>query len=99
MWPKPGSDQSVHKLSFVKAFEPWGWVLGTGVYVGDIDAALRRNAKLAGLLGLGCVLILLFVSTKVSRSIFVRFQEMIERIKDVAHGEGDLTKRVGDHLR
>ena len=94
MWPKPGSDQSVRKLSFVKGFEPWGWVIGTGIYIEDVDAAWRSSAKIAGIFGLCCLGVLLFVSRRVSRSIFVRFQEMIERIKDVAHGEGDLTKRV-----
>jgi methyl-accepting chemotaxis protein len=94
LWPKPGSDKPVQKLSFVKGFEPWGWVIGTGIYVEDVDAAWRKSGKVAGMLGLSCLAVLLIVSRKVSRSIFVRFQEMIERIKDVAQGEGDLTKRV-----
>ena len=33
---KYGSKQDVPKLSFVKKFEPWGWVVGTGVYLDDI---------------------------------------------------------------
>jgi len=93
-WPKPGSDKPVQKLSFVKGFEPWGWVIGTGIYVEDVDAAWRRSGKVAGILGLSCLVVLLLVSKKVASSIFVRFQEMIDRIKDVAQGEGDLTKRV-----
>ena len=92
LWPKPGSNQPVPKLSFVKAFEPWGWVIGTGVYIEDIDAAWRNSAKLAAFVSLSCLAVLLIVSTRVSRSIFVRFQEMIERIKNVA--QGDLTQRV-----
>jgi methyl-accepting chemotaxis protein len=93
-WPKPGSDQPVQKLSFVKGFEPWGWVIGTGIYIEDVDAAWRKSGKVAAIFGLSCLAVLLIVSKKVASSIFVRFQEMIERIKDVAQGEGDLTKRV-----
>ncbi len=93
-WPKPGSDKPVQKMSFVKGFEPWGWVIGTGVYVEDVDAAWRRSGKIAGIFGLSCLAVLLIVSRKVSRSIFDRFREMIDLIKDVAQGEGDLTKRV-----
>jgi len=92
MWPKPGSNQPVPKLSFVKAFEPWGWVIGTGVYIEDIDAAWRKSVGLAGFLGVSCLVALLMVSTSVSRSIFVRLRGMIERIKNVA--QGDLTQRV-----
>lgn len=32
LWAKQGSDQPVPKVSFVKGFEPWGWVIGSGVY-------------------------------------------------------------------
>jgi signal transduction histidine kinase len=28
------------KLSYVKLFEPWGWVIGTGVYLDDVHAEL-----------------------------------------------------------
>ncbi|MFI5089321.1 MAG: methyl-accepting chemotaxis protein [Terriglobales bacterium] len=93
-WPKPGSDKPVKKLTFVKGFEPWGWVVGTGLYIEDIDAAWRKDGKLAAFLALSCLVVLLIVSMRVYRSIFVRFQKMIECIKDVAEGERDLTKRI-----
>ena len=32
MWPKPGSANPVQKVSFVKGFAPWGWIIGSGVY-------------------------------------------------------------------
>jgi methyl-accepting chemotaxis protein len=51
MWPRPGSDKPVPKASYVKGFEPWGWVVGTGVYIDGLDAAALearlRNATLA----------------------------------------------------
>ena len=94
MWPKPGADKPVPKLSFVKGFEPWGWVLGTGIYVDDIDAIWRRSAAIAGGLTLLCFCVLMVASVSVSRSIFGRLNSMLERMKDVAQGEGDLTKRI-----
>ena len=44
MWPKPGSDKPVQKVSYVKGFEPWGWILGSGVYVDTVDATVRGRA-------------------------------------------------------
>jgi len=93
-WPKPGRDKPVQKLSYVKEFEPWGWIVGTGVYVEDIDAAWMANGKVAGGVGLVCLIILLVVSRQVSRSIFHRLNDVVARMKDVAEGEGDLTKRI-----
>ena len=44
-WPRPGHDQPVDKVSYVMGFEPWGWVVGSGVYTSDLrDAALRQAA-------------------------------------------------------
>jgi methyl-accepting chemotaxis protein len=43
-WPKPGAAEPVRKLSFVRLFEPWGWVVGTGVYLDDVEAAQRAEA-------------------------------------------------------
>jgi methyl-accepting chemotaxis protein len=46
-WPKPGSEQAVDKVSYVKAFEPWGWVIGSGIYMealyGDIWRELASS--------------------------------------------------------
>ncbi len=37
MWTKPGFDEPQPKMSFVMAFNPWEWIIGTGVYIDDID--------------------------------------------------------------
>jgi methyl-accepting chemotaxis protein len=45
---KNGSDKPVKKFAYVKMFEPWGWVLGTGFYLDDIflDVAKTRDMAL-----------------------------------------------------
>jgi len=53
LWPKPGSEQGVPKISYVKGFEPWGWVVGSGIYVDDVDAKFRSDAITLLLWGLG----------------------------------------------
>ena len=94
MWPKPGETKPVPKLSYVKGFAPWGWILGTGIYIDDVDAAWRRSAATAATLTLICLIVLVTVAGRVSHSIFGGLQQVVERIKDVAEGEGDLTKRI-----
>jgi methyl-accepting chemotaxis protein len=44
MWPKPGQDAPAPKISYVKGFEPWGWVIGSGIYIDDVDAIFRQQA-------------------------------------------------------
>lgn len=49
-WPKPGSERPVDKVSYVMGFEPWGWIIGSGVYTGDIrDAALEKARSTAAI--------------------------------------------------
>jgi methyl-accepting chemotaxis protein len=47
MWQwKDDKNRIVPKSSFVKAFTPWGWIVGTGIYVNDVGeqiAGLRNN--------------------------------------------------------
>ncbi len=47
MWPKPGSEEPVSKTSYVKGFTPWGWVIGSGVYIDDVQAIARGNSLVA----------------------------------------------------
>ncbi len=45
-YPKPGVDGKVFpKLSYVKLFKPWGWVIGTGVYIDDIENKIQAKAS------------------------------------------------------
>ena len=45
MWPKPGSDHDEPKLSYVKHFEPLGWVIGSGVYTDNIDKMIMARQE------------------------------------------------------
>ncbi|QBK03658.1 hypothetical protein DW355_01725 [Hylemonella gracilis] len=49
MWPKPGSDKPAQKVSYVKGFAPWGWVVGSGVYVDNVDAVVMNRAISMGI--------------------------------------------------
>ncbi len=47
MWPKVGKDEPVDKISYVKLYKPWGWVVGSGIYVDDLkDAAVQRRNEM-----------------------------------------------------
>lgn len=41
-WGKPGNNTPVPKLSYVELYQPWGWIIGTGIYIDDVDAAMRK---------------------------------------------------------
>ncbi|CAH2031421.1 DUF294 nucleotidyltransferase-like domain-containing protein [Trichlorobacter ammonificans] len=58
---KDDSRQIVPKLSYVKGFEPWGWIVGTGIYVEDVKkniSSLTHNLILISL-AISLVMVLL----------------------------------------
>lgn len=104
-WSKPGEEDSVPKLSFVKLFKEWGWIVGTGIYVDDIDKAMAvQENKVESLIstqrnlviGISSTLVLVvgilivFLTLRISAPI----RSMNSMLRDIAEGEGDLTRRM-----
>ncbi|AXH09294.1 hypothetical protein CP960_02175 [Malaciobacter halophilus] len=42
MWPKPNEQQAKPKFSYVQKFEPWDWIVGTGAYIDDVEAKIKK---------------------------------------------------------
>lgn len=53
LWPKPGAEEGVPKISYVMGFKPWGWIIGSGIYVDDVEAKFREDAIKLVLWGIG----------------------------------------------
>ena len=43
-FPRPGSTKPVAKLSYLRLFEPWDWVVAAGIYVDDVNATFWADA-------------------------------------------------------
>ena len=56
---RAGQRQAEPKLGYVQLFKPWGWVIGTGIYIDDVDTAFRGAALMLG--GVSAVLIVLLI--------------------------------------
>lgn len=67
-WPKPDSNNSYRKISNVKLFEKWGWVIGTGIYLDDIerdiDAIAYRIISVIAFIFIIITLISIYMSNK-----------------------------------
>lgn len=46
VWKKPSLGVEMPKLGFAKAFHPWQWIVGTGVYLDDIDKEVNEKLNL-----------------------------------------------------
>ncbi len=41
-WMKPSLDRRAEKLTFVKSYPRWGWIIGTGVYIDDVETKVAK---------------------------------------------------------
>jgi methyl-accepting chemotaxis protein len=41
-WTKPNSNDLLTKYSYIKLFKEWGWIIGTGFYVDDVDIVINN---------------------------------------------------------
>lgn len=104
-WHKPSLDAQAPKLGYAEYLPKWDWVLGTGIYIDDIDTQVaqfeaQRQAQLreqtwsaVGLSLAGLVLTIVIVSVLVSRGV-APLQHVVDSLKAVAAGGGDLTARL-----
>jgi len=95
-WPKPGAEQPAPKISYVTGFSAWGWVVGSGIYVDDVDAVFRQQAVVFGIMVALTLGILSVISWLINSSILRQLGGEPAYAVDVAHriAAGDLAHPV-----
>jgi methyl-accepting chemotaxis protein len=89
-WPKPGAATPQPKLSYVAGFAPWGWVVGTGVYIDDVAQETWEGTR-RSLLITGVVLLLtLSVSVIVARRTSSAMRGLVAAMGKLAAGMFDV---------
>lgn len=95
-WPKAGFDEPVDKVTFVQGVPEWGWVIGTGVYLDDVDAIFMQKSQVqmwlmlivAGL----TIVTYIFIINSIADPLN-SLAQLMNRIRE----SGDLTLRAKEH--
>lgn len=105
LWFKSSKNTEVPKLSYAMYMDKWGWTIGTGFYIDDIQDAVDAKQKevssiisktvfmiviVATVIIIGIIFVSLFLSSIITKSIMA----INKFLKDVSEGEGDLTKEL-----
>nr|WP_298058703.1 methyl-accepting chemotaxis protein [uncultured Halomonas sp.] len=104
-WINPATGETEAKHSMAVAIPEWEWMIGTGIYLSDIDTTLAQVEALAwrefrrDLISKGVVtLVLLLVVGMLAALLVKRALSSVKRaaaaMHDVATGEADLTQRL-----
>lgn len=111
LWPKPGEVEVQPKRSYVRLFEEWNWVVGTGNYVDDIEKLIAGEAEKAAserqritLLLIGFMFLSLFIalvfSVILGRRISSPILKLVVMVKRIAKGDltGNLSVTTKDEV-
>ena len=102
VWTKPGSSAPVPKVSYVKGFAPWGWIIASGVYIDGVDASFHARLLTASVYTLVLAAVLIGVSIFIARSLIVQLggepSYASAVTKDIAAGKltGDIVLKQND---
>lgn len=94
-FPKPNATEASQKRAYVKLFEPWGWVIATGMYIDDVEVTVAQHIRailLANLLLIVCSL--LFTAWFSKKNIINPIQDVVVRLQEMANNGGDLTQKI-----
>ncbi|HRK11813.1 MAG TPA: methyl-accepting chemotaxis protein [Thauera sp.] len=100
-FPRPGSTDPVDKLQYVATFAPWGWVIGTGVYMDDVETQFWNSVLVDMLVSLVIMLVVVALGVQIGRSVLRQIGgEPTEamRLMDLA-ASGDLTVAIPNAQR
>ena len=96
MWQwNDDSTRIVPKLSYVRLFEPWEWIIGTGIYIEDVRSEIRRMEfgalVISGLIGI-VIIVLLTAISKQSHNI----ERKRSRAEEELHKSRELYKTLAE---
>ncbi|MDV7104185.1 methyl-accepting chemotaxis protein [Vibrio sp. TH_r3] len=105
VWHKPSIDASAPKLGYAEYLPKWDWILGTGVYVDEVEAQVdaylqMRKDQLSGdmfsasmISLIGLVLTSIAISIITGRAL-IPLHNMVDKLNNISQGDGDLTERL-----
>ncbi len=85
-WPKPNETKPSPKLSYVKLFPQWGWIVGSGIYIDDVNAEVSkmRYQIIGGTIAIA--ILILLISFFVSRVITRTLNQAVSVSNELANG-------------
>ncbi|HPT49959.1 MAG TPA: methyl-accepting chemotaxis protein [Accumulibacter sp.] len=95
-WVRKPGEPGFPKISYVRGFEPWGWIVGTGIYIDDVDTQFQHEMLLLGGISLVLLILLGFMGWLLGRGVLRQLGgepvETVEIMRRIAGG--DLTVSI-----
>ena len=99
-WPKPGKETPQPKLSYVKKHPAWSWIIGSGVYIDDLEAKVNQVFYTVIAVLVAAVLLSIAAVYFLGRSITRPMRKTVEMIDELEKGHvtGRLNMSQSDEI-
>ncbi len=97
-YPRVGETTPTLKLGVYRYYEPWHWMIGTGMYLDDLDAEFQASAMRLGGVALAVLALLIGCATLVIRSITRPTRALSASMRDLASGNMQAVVPTGGSL-
>ncbi|NSY41212.1 cache domain-containing protein, partial [Leisingera sp. ANG59] len=75
------------KMGYIRVYEPWGWIVGTGAYVSDIETKVQQNIITTVTALLVSLAVLMVGATLITRSVTGPVSALRGRMQSMADGD------------
>jgi methyl-accepting chemotaxis protein len=96
LWPRAGSDVPIEKWGYAAGFEPWQWMIGTGVYVDDLEAAFWNQAILIISLAIAGAVVAGAIAFIAIQSLVRPLRSLTNNMSTLAEGDTDIVIQGAD---
>jgi methyl-accepting chemotaxis protein len=89
LWKLPTDAEPRPKLSYVAGVAEWNWVIGTGVYIDDINALFRQQMLVLGGIAIGILVVVTLAGQMIVRGIVRPLGRLVAEMDELANGHLD----------
>lgn len=108
-WNKPNKTELTKKIGYVKHIKDWNWIIGSGIYVEDIEFSLHTIKKLkeeeiqnniinliitSSIILMFAILFSYFISKKINQTLYAYRKNLFEKQNELARLNDSLSIRV-----
>ena len=94
-WPKPGDPEPMPKISYVKRLPQWDWVIGSGIYIDDVEKEIFRLFSVIfvviGLITIAGVTLSVIMARSIARPIDRIIQVLGEGAGQISSASGQIS--------
>ncbi len=86
-WQTPQDQAMREKVSYVVGLPEWGWVVGTGIYIDDVNTTFWHEARTQGLVGVIILLVSAGVAFVITRGVTHPLGDLGRTMQELAQGD------------